>query len=426
MNLLVFSHICFIAKVIKVPGISLTVQLWDERRTLLSQLGPFHLSEVRMRFDLSHTAEASSFSCNAAGDEVPGTFAEVVVWILVDGLLENRLPALEILPSLVDRGTSKGWISGERLEEHASQAPVVNSEVVLVALQNFRCHVIWASYNTLRIVDVPLTKGPIAFSALGSSTIFHCTTERHGVVGERFELDTHGLNLLWGKEASSKTKVSELDVPSTVNEEIFRLEITMDVTKLVQGVNAEKHFRNVESSMSVVEDPSVVEQCAEVTTWDVFLGMTLVQVSEANHKAAYHCKIDAFLILEGIEQPDEPFAVGRCEDVTFCQDVSNLIELEKQFLAHDFQGTDFARVLLLSEINLSISALSDLSENLEVAMSKSRSALSQVCPLTAQIFAKRGVVLLFFGFGWWRVACLKLVQASLTVMDVAEEIKVVI
>jgi hypothetical protein len=78
---------------------------------------------------------------------------------------------------------------------------------------------------------------------------------------------------LWGEKASSETKIGELDVPSAVDEEILGLEITMDVSKLMQGVDAEKHLRYIESGMSVVENPSVVEQSAEVAAWDIFLDL---------------------------------------------------------------------------------------------------------------------------------------------------------
>jgi hypothetical protein len=93
-------------------------------------------------------------------------------------------------------------------------------------------------------------------------------------------------------------------------------------------------------------------------------------------ETAYHCEINALLILESIEQSNQPFAVGCREDVAFCQDVSNLVQLKEQLLAHDFQGTDFAGVFLLSKIDLPVSTLSNLSENLKVAVSESRPAFS--------------------------------------------------
>jgi hypothetical protein len=63
--------------------------------------------------------------------------------------------------------------------------------------------------------------------------------------------------------------------------------------------------------------------------------------------------------------------------------VSDFIQLEQQFLAHDLESADFARILLLGKIDLSIPTLSNLSEDLEVTMSKSRSAFPQVCSLAA-------------------------------------------
>jgi len=60
----------------------------------------------------------------------------------------------------------------------------------------------------------------------------------------------------------------------------------------------------------------------------------------------------------------------------------DLVQLEKKLLAHDLQRTDFPRILLRRQVDLSIATLSNLGENLEVTMLQSRTALSQIGPLS--------------------------------------------
>jgi hypothetical protein len=48
MNLLILSHISFVAEVIKVSSVRLRVELWHERRTLSSNCSPVNLSKVLM------------------------------------------------------------------------------------------------------------------------------------------------------------------------------------------------------------------------------------------------------------------------------------------------------------------------------------------------------------------------------------------
>jgi len=84
--------------------------------------------------------------------------------------------------------------------------------------------------------------------------------------------------------------------------------------------------------------------------------------------AAHHSKVDAFVILKGVEQADQPLALSSGKDIALCQDVANLVQLEQQLLAHDLQSAHLTRVFLLGQVDLSIATLTDLCENLEVTL----------------------------------------------------------
>nr|GFD56627.1 hypothetical protein [Tanacetum cinerariifolium] len=49
----------------------------------------------------------------------------------------------------------------------------------------------------------------------------------------------------------------------------------------------------------------------------------------------YHCKVDALLILEGIQQPHKPLALCCGQNITLRQYVADFVQLEEQRLAHD-------------------------------------------------------------------------------------------
>jgi hypothetical protein len=55
----------------------------------------------------------------------------------------------------------------------------------------------------------------------------------------------------------------------------------------MQGVDREEHFSRVEAGVFVVEDARGIDEGAEVTARDVF-----------------HCEVDVFFILKGVEELD--------------------------------------------------------------------------------------------------------------------------
>jgi len=178
--------------------------------------------------------------------------------------------------------------------------------------------------------------------------------------------------------------------------------------------------------MTIVQNTGVVEQCAKVTSRNVFLaGISSVLLFFFGH-ATHHSKIDTLVILESVEQAYEPLALSSGQDVALCQDVADLVQLEQQLLAHDLQGADFTCVLLLGQVHLSITTLADLREDLEVALPQPSASLAEVGTLAAQVLCE-GIVVFFFGsFGRRRVLGLELGETVLAGMDVGKEVVVVV
>lgn len=77
--------------------------------------------------------------------------------------------------------------------------------------------------------------------------------------------------------------------------------------------------------------------------------------------------------------------------------MSNLVQLEEQLLAHDLQCANLPGILLLGKENLTISTLSNLCKNLEIALTKTDSSLSEVGTLSSSIFLPDRVVCFFVG-----------------------------
>jgi hypothetical protein len=70
----------------------------------------------------------------------------------------------------------------------------------------------------------------------------------------------------------------------------------------------------------------------------------------------------------------------------------NLIKLEEKLLAHDLQGTDLPGILFLRKEYLTISALPDLGQDLEVTLPKPNATLSEVGTFPSSIFLPHRVV----------------------------------
>ena len=233
MDLLILRHIGLVRKIIEIPRVGLRVQLRHERRALLSQLAPLDLDKICVPVDLADAAEALRRGRHQPRDQVPGALAEEVVGILELGLLEHLLPVPQVLPRLVDRRAGEGRVAGQRFEEHAAQAPVVDREVVFFALEHFGGHVVWRTDDGFGVVDVALAEGPVAFAAFGDGSLVHGAAEWNGHFAYFFELDAHRLDFDGREHAGCEAKVGQFDVPGGVDQEILGFQIAMDVAELM-------------------------------------------------------------------------------------------------------------------------------------------------------------------------------------------------
>jgi hypothetical protein len=140
----------------------------------------------------------------------------------------------------------------------------------------------------------------------------------------------------------------------------------------------------------------------------------------------YHGEVNALVILEGIEQSDEPLTLCIGQDITLRKNVSYLIQFEQQLFAHDLQGANFSSILLLRKEDLSVSALSNLSQDLEVSLAETNTTLPEVRPLPPDIFLPDGCVYFFGCSRRCRVFGFEVVEAVLAGTDIRQQIKVVV
>lgn len=81
----------------------------------------------------------------------------------------------------------------------------------------------------------------------------------------------------------------------------------MDVTQLVEFVHTSKHLGDVIPRVLFLEHARVVQQRAEVTTWNVF-----------------HGKVDILSVLECVQETDKPWRLGRSQNVSLNEHMPNL------------------------------------------------------------------------------------------------------
>lgn len=57
----------------------------------------------------------------------------------------------------------------------------------------------------------------------------------------------------------------------TIDQEVFRFQISMNVTQLVQFIDRDKHFSHVEPCMFFSQNSRIVQKSSEISSWYVFL-----------------------------------------------------------------------------------------------------------------------------------------------------------
>ena len=84
-------------------------------------------------------------------------------------------------------------------------------------------------------------------------------------------------------------KIDDIDRIILEDENVARLQIAMDVPKLMQLTDGNKHLADVKACVFLFEDTGIVEECAKVAARDVF-----------------HGEIDMLCVLKCIKQANQP------------------------------------------------------------------------------------------------------------------------
>lgn len=106
--------------------------------------------------------------------------------------------------------------------------------------------------------------------------------------------------------------------------------------------------------------------------------------------------------------------------------MADLVQFEEKLLAHDLQRTHLLGVLFLSQEDLAIATLTDLCEDLEVALSKSHTSLAEISPFPTGILVPHLIVGIIVGLGWRRELLFEGIKAALAIAGIGEKIKIVV
>jgi hypothetical protein len=201
----------------------------------------------------------------------------------------------------------------------------------------------------------------------------------------------------------------------------------VNVPELMQLAHSREHFADVEPCMFLLEDTRVVEQCPKVASRHVF-----------------HGEVNMRRILKGVQQTDQPGRFRRSENVSLHEDMPDLgeawsrrkygrtgqkptylIHLEQCPFTHFLQSAYFASLLLPCQIHLTVSALSDLSYDVELLH-------PQFCTPSPQKYTLASTIRLelFIEVRWGEVARSRIfIECGPTLLartDVAQELEIVI
>lgn len=212
---------------------------------------------------------------------------------------------------------------------------------------------------------------------------------------------------------------------SPIDQEVLGLKISMDVAKLMEGIDGAEHLGDIESSMAVGKHTSVVEQGSKISTRDIFL-RACQPYAKTIDSVTYHRQVNALLILKGIQQAHKSLALCVGQDITLGENVSDLVQLEQQLLAHNLQRTHLSGVLFLGEEDLTIPTLSNLRKNLKVSLSETDSALSKVGSLSANIFLPDRIVCFFWCSWGCGIFGFEVSESGLASANICQEVKIIV
>ena len=80
----------------------------------------------------------------------------------------------------------------------------------------------------------------------------------------------------------------------------------------------------------------------------------------------------------------------------------------------------------MRQVNLTVSTLANLGQQLEIMLAQTGATLAQMSTLSTEILEQCRLVFVGRGFRWFGVGSTKLGLAGLAVMDIAEEVKIVV
>lgn len=94
-----------------------------------------------------------------------------------------------------------------------------------------------------------------------------------------------------------------------------------------------------------------------------------------------------FLVLESVEQLDEPRRLHGTQNVSLDQYVLDLVHLGQSALSHLLKSAHLVGIDLAGEVDRSITSLSDLCDDSELVDLELRTTLSEQDPLSAAVRA---------------------------------------
>lgn len=83
------------------------------------------------------------------------------------------------------------------------------------------------------------------------------------------------------------------------------------------------------------------------------------------------------LVLERVQQSDQPRGLDSSKDIPLHQDVLHLVHLCQCTLSHLFEGADLVGIGFASEVDGTVAALTDLRNDTELLYSKLGSSLTE-------------------------------------------------
>mmetsp|Transcript_21082 Transcript_21082/g.59974 ORF Transcript_21082/g.59974 Transcript_21082/m.59974 type:complete len:250 (+) Transcript_21082:291-1040(+) len=149
-----------------------------------------------------------------------------------------------------------------------------------------------------------------------------------------------------GLDFLAQAQVRELEVAAPVQEQVVRLEVSVDVPEGVDGFDSQNSLGGVEAGGVLREDVLLHEQGHEVSAGEEL-----------------HDEVEVVLVLERVVEFNEPLGrasgAGMSEDVALGPHVRHLVFEHHGLLDHGFHSVNLTRVFLLDEADLAESAFPD-------------------------------------------------------------------